>query len=70
MQAGWNSNYNTYVTWATPTGFDNVNETTESGDGVTFTFDLHNTNAGTETPYTATFTVDNGIITSSTSAPQ
>ena len=67
VQAGWNSNYNTFVAWADPTSFRNVNEVSESGDTVTFTFDLHNGNYGTFVPYTATFTVDNGIITSSTS---
>ena len=68
VQAGWNSNYNTFVAWADPTSFSNVNEVSESGDTVTFTFDLSNS-AGTDVPYTATFTVDNGIITSSTSSP-
>ena len=67
MQAGWNSNYNTFVAWANPTSFRNVNEVSESGDTVTFTFDLHNGTYGTSVSYTATFTVDNGIITSSTS---
>ena len=66
VQAGWNSNYNTFVAWADPTSFRNVNEVSESGDTVTFTFDLHNGTYGTSVPYTATFTVDNGI-TSSTS---
>jgi len=42
-------------------------EVSKSGDAVTFTFDLSNS-AGTNVPYTATFTVDNGIITSSTSS--
>jgi hypothetical protein len=67
VQAGWNNNYNTYVAWADPTLFTNVNEVSESGDSVTFTFLLSN-NAGRNVPYTATFTVDNGIITSSTSS--
>ena len=67
VQAGWNSNYNTFVAWADPTSFRNVNEVSESGDTVTFTFDLHNGTYGTSVPYTATFTVDSGIITSSTS---
>ena len=67
VQAGWNSNYNTFVAWADPTSFRNVNEVSESGDTVTFTFDLHNGTYGTSAPYTATFTVDSGIITSSTS---
>ena len=67
VQAGWNSNYNTFVAWADPTSFSNVNEVSESGDFVTFTSDLSNS-AGTDVPYTATFTVDNGIITSSTSS--
>ena len=69
VQAGWNSNYNTFVAWADPTSFRNVNEISESGGTVTFTFDLHNGTYGTSVPYTATFTVDNGIITSSTSSP-
>jgi hypothetical protein len=45
VQAGWNSNYNTFACLADPTSFRNVNEISESGDTVTFTFDLHN---GTE----------------------
>jgi hypothetical protein len=69
VQAGWNSDYNTFVTWADPTSFQNVNEVSESGDTVTFTFDLKNGTYGTDVPYTGTFTVDNGIITSSTSSP-
>ena len=68
VQAGWDSDYNTYVAWADPTSFRNVNEVSESGDTVTFTFDLHNGTYGTSVPYTATLTVDNGIITSSTSS--
>jgi hypothetical protein len=68
VQAGWNSDYNTFVTWADPTSFSSVNEVSESGDTVTFTFDLSNS-AGTDVSYAATFTVDNGIITSSTSSP-
>ena len=31
VQAGWNSNYNTFVAWADPTSFRNVNEVSESG---------------------------------------
>jgi hypothetical protein len=38
------------------------------GDTVIFTLDLSNS-AGTNVPYTDTLTVDNGIITSSTSSP-
>src|SRR5450631_2764101 len=68
VQAGWNSDYNTFVTWADPTSFQNVNEVSESGDTVTFTFDLENGTYGTDVPYTDTFTVDNGIITSATSS--
>ena len=56
-----------FAAWADPTSFRNVNEVSESGDTVTFTFDLHNGTYGTSVPYTATFTVDSGIITSSTS---
>ena len=40
-------------------------EVSESGDAVTFTFDLHNHSTGWDKPYTCTFTVDNGIITGS-----
>ena len=69
VQAGWNSDYNTFVTWADPTSFQNVNEVSESGDTVTFTFDLKNGTYGTDVPYTGTFTVDNGIINSSISSP-
>jgi len=69
VQAGWNSDYSTFVTWADPTSFQNVNEVSEAGDTVTFTFDLKNGTYGTDVPYTDTFTVDNGIITSSTSSP-
>ena len=67
VQAGWNSSYNTYAAWVHQTLFSNVNEVSKSGDAVTFTFDLSNS-ACTNVPYTATFTVDNGIITSSTSS--
>ena len=67
VQAGWNSDYSTFAAWADPTSFNNVSEVSESGDAVTFTFDLTNS-AGTDVPYTATFTVNNGIITSSTSS--
>ena len=69
VQAGWNSDYNTFVTWADPTSSQNVNEVSESGDTVTFTFDLKNGTYGTEVSYTDTFTADNGIITSPTSSP-
>jgi hypothetical protein len=66
-QATWNNNYNSLGTWVNQTSITNVNEVSESGDTVTWTFDLSNS-AGTNVPYTATLTVDNGIITSSTSS--
>ena len=67
-QATWNNNYNSLAAWVNQTSITNVNEVSESGDTVTWTFDLSNS-AGTNVPYTATFTVDNGIVTSSTSSP-
>jgi hypothetical protein len=57
--------YGVFVADFTPIGFDSTSEVSESGDAVTFTFDLNNTNAGTLTPHTCTYTVDNGLITSS-----
>ena len=66
-QATWNNNYNSLAAWVNQTSITNVNEVSESGDSVTWTFDLSNS-AGTNVPYTATFTMDNGIITSSTSS--
>jgi hypothetical protein len=66
-QATWNNNYNSLAAWVNQTSITNVNEVSESGDTVTWTFDLSNS-AGTNVPYTATFTVDNGIITSSNSS--
>jgi len=66
MQQDWNSDYYTFVANFTPIGFDNTQFVSESGDAVTFTFDLNNTNTGTETPHTCTYTVDGGLITSST----
>jgi hypothetical protein len=68
VQAGWNSDYNTFVDWADPTSFKNVTYVSESGDTVTFTFDLTNGSTGSDTPYSCTFTVDGGIITSSASS--
>ena len=38
VQQGWNSDYNTYAAWVDQTSFSNVNEVSESGDTVTFTF--------------------------------
>ena len=67
VQRGWNGNYDTYVANFNPLSFDNVTEVSESGDAVTFTFDLDNHTTGYDEPYTCTFTVDGGIITSSTS---
>ena len=68
VQQGWNGNYDTYVANFNPLSFDNVTEVSESGDAVTFTFDLDNHTTGYDTPYTCTFTVDGGIITSSASS--
>jgi hypothetical protein len=67
VQQGWNGDYDTYVNNFNPLSYDNVTESSESGDAVTFTFDLDNHSTGYDEPYTCTFTVDNGIITSSTS---
>ena len=67
VQSGWNSDYDTFVLWANPTSFRDITFVSESGDVVTFTFDLHNGSTGYSTPYSCTFTVDNGIITSSSS---
>jgi hypothetical protein len=67
VQAGWNSDYNTFVDWADPTSFKNLTYVSESGDSVTFTFDLTNGSTGSDTPYSCTFTVNSGIITSSAS---
>jgi hypothetical protein len=63
---GWGGSYDTFVANFTPLGFDNVTEVSESGDAVTFTYDMNNINTGTLTPQTCTYTVDNGLITSST----
>ena len=60
-------NYDTYVANFNPLSFDNVTEVSESGGTVTFTFDLDNHATGYDAPYTCTFTVDGGIITSSAS---
>ena len=65
VQAGWNGNYATYVANFNPLSFDNVSLVSESGDAVTFTFYLHNHDTGQMVQHTCTFTVDNGIITSS-----
>jgi len=56
--------YDNFVSDFTPIGFDNPSEVSESGDTVTFTYTLHNTNDGTYTPSQSTFTVDGGLITS------
>ena len=66
-QATWNNNYNTLAAWVSQTSITNVNEVSEYGDTVTWTFDLSNS-AGTNVPYTDTLTVVNGIITSDTSS--
>ena len=66
-QATWNNNYNSLAAWVNQTSITNVNEVSESGDTVTWTFDLSNS-AGTNVPYTDTLTMENGIITSSTSS--
>ena len=66
VQQGWNGNYNTYVANFTPLAFENVTYASESGDSVTFTFTLRNVQTGWTQYTTCTFTVDNGIITSST----
>ena len=63
---GWGGSYNTYVADFTPLSFDNVTYSSSSGDSVTFTFTLHNHSTGSESFTTCTFTVDNGVITSST----
>ena len=57
--------YNVFVADFTPIGFDKTNEVSESGDAVTFTFNLNNTNTGSYVFHTCTYTVDNGLITSS-----
>jgi hypothetical protein len=57
--------YSVFVATFTPIGFDNTAYVSESGDAVTFTFDLHNTNTGAYAFHTCTYTVDNGLITSS-----
>jgi len=62
---GWGGSYATFVANFDPLGFDNVTEVSESGDTVTFTYNLNNTDTGTLTPHTCTYTVDNGLITSS-----
>ena len=66
-QATWNNDYNTFAAWVNQTSISNVNEVSESGDTVTWTFDLSNS-AGTNVPYTDTLTADNGIIISDTSS--
>ena len=66
QNTGWGGSYSTYVADFTPLSFDNVSYSSSSGDSVTFTFTLHNHSTG-HTQYTVcTYTVDNGIITSST----
>ncbi len=67
VQAGWDD-YSSFASWVGQTTFSNVYESSESGDAVVFTFTLSNS-ADTDVSYTATFTVDNGTITSSTSSP-
>lgn len=67
VQEGWNGDYNTYVANFTPLAFEDVTYVSESGDAVTFTFYLHNVDSGWREPYTCTFTVGGGIITSSSS---
>ena len=66
VQQGWNGNYNTYVANFSPLAYENVTYVSESGDSVTFTYTLHNVQTGWTQYTTCTFTVDNGIITSST----
>ncbi len=66
-QASWNNNYSTFAAWVSQTLVNNTSEVSESGDTVTTTFNLSNS-AGTNVPYIATFTVDNGIIISCTSS--
>jgi len=63
VRAGWNDNYNTFAAWVDQTTLNDVIEVGESGGAVTFTLDLSNS-AGTDVPYTDTFNMDNGIITS------
>ena len=65
VQQGWNGNYYTYVANFTPLEFQNVTYVSGYGDSVTFTFTLHNVDTGWSQFTTCTFTVDNGIITTS-----
>ena len=67
VQGGWNGNYYTYVANFTPLSFEDMTYVSESGDSVTFTFYLHNVDTGWREPFNCTFTVDSGIITSSSS---
>ena len=66
VQGGWNGNYATYVANFGPLSFSNVYEVSESSDTVTYAYTLYNGNTGMTRSGETTFTVDNGIITSST----
>ena len=65
QSSGW-GNYSVFVADFTPLSFDNVTYVSSSGDSVTFTFTLHNHSTGSTKFTTCTYTVDGGIITSST----
>jgi len=65
QSSGWGS-YSTFVADFTPLSFDNVTESSESGDSVTFTFTLDNHSTGSTKYTVCTYTVDDGIITTST----
>lgn len=63
---GWGGNYSRFVSDFSPLGYHNVAEVSESGDAVTVSYTLHNTDTGSWISKSETLTVDNGLITSST----
>jgi hypothetical protein len=65
QSSGWGS-YSSFVADFTPLSFDNVSYVSQSGDAVSFTFTLHNHSTGSTQFTNCTYTVDDGIITSST----
>lgn len=64
-QAAWGSSYSSFSNWADPISFHNIYEVSESGDTVTVSYDERDGHGQPLVPYTVTYTVDGGLITSS-----
>lgn len=65
QNSGWGGSYSRYVADFTPLSYDNVTYSSSSGDSVTFVYTLHNHSTGSQRYTSCIFTVDDGVITSS-----